>query len=163
MRYPLPSRQTGFTMISAIFILVVLAGLGVFVANLSSTQQLASAQDLQGARAYQAARAGIEWGLYRVLDPENAGVVPPGDAAWPNMPACPANPPATIEGFAISFSCSGSDYLEAGDNRSIAVYQLVVRASQGAPGSPGHVERELQATVSKCRAKDASPPGYGCA
>lgn len=161
MQQPI-TRPAGFTMISALFILVVLAALGAFVANISSTQHLASAQDLQGARAYQAARAGIEWGLYRVLDPKNAGVVAPTDPAWPNMPVCPVNPPATIEGFAISFACNRTDYLEANDTRSIAIYQLTVTASTGALGTPGHVERELQATVSKCRAKDGVAPAYGC-
>lgn len=57
----------GFAMVSAIFILVVLAALGGFVVSLSSGQQVGGALDLQGVRAYQAARAGLEWGLYRQL------------------------------------------------------------------------------------------------
>ena len=60
-------RATGFAIISAIFILVVLAALGGFVLHMSAGQQMGSALDLQGVRAYQAARAGLEWGLYRQL------------------------------------------------------------------------------------------------
>jgi len=60
-------RIGGFAMVSAIFILVVLAALGAFVVNISANQQVGSALDVQGVRAYQAARAGIEWGLHRQL------------------------------------------------------------------------------------------------
>lgn len=60
-------RMSGFAMVSAIFILVVLAALGGFIVSISSGQQVGAALDLQGVRAYQAARAGLEWGLYRQL------------------------------------------------------------------------------------------------
>jgi len=60
------TRLRGFAIVAAIFILVVLAALGAFILSVSSSQQLGSALDVQGARAYQAARAGIEWGLYQV-------------------------------------------------------------------------------------------------
>jgi MSHA biogenesis protein MshP len=58
-------RQRGFAIVAGIFILVVLAGLAAFVVSVTSTQHLTYAQDVQGARAYQAARAGVEWGLNR--------------------------------------------------------------------------------------------------
>lgn len=57
--------QRGFAIISALFILIVLALLGAFVVNMSGAQHIGSAQDLLGSRAYQAARAGIEWGAYQ--------------------------------------------------------------------------------------------------
>lgn len=60
-----PAR--GFGIATAIFFLVILAGLGAALVNLSTTQHTVSSLDIQGARAYQAARAGIEWGLYRQL------------------------------------------------------------------------------------------------
>ena len=66
-RYPLRRPQRGFGIITAVFLLVVLAGLGVAMVSLSTVQHTTSALDVQGARAYQAARAGIEWGLYRQL------------------------------------------------------------------------------------------------
>ena len=60
-------RVRGFTLVAAIFILVVLAALGAFIVTISTNQQIGSALDVQGVRAYQAARAGLEWGLYRQL------------------------------------------------------------------------------------------------
>jgi MSHA biogenesis protein MshP len=59
--------QRGFAIVSAIFLLVVLAALGGFIATVSTTQHVGSAQDVQGDRVYYAARAGIEWGLFQAL------------------------------------------------------------------------------------------------
>ena len=54
-------------MLSAIFLLVVLAGLGAFIATVSTNQHIGAALDVMGAKAYQAARSGTEWGLYQAL------------------------------------------------------------------------------------------------
>ena len=154
----------GFVLPSAIFLLVILAALATFLVRISTTQSITSAQDVQGARAYQAARAGIEWGLYQVLDPLNATAVAPTNAAWPNMPGCP-NGVLTVEGFNVAVGCNPAvpqDYLEAGDSRSIRVYRLVATASLGVVGAANYVERQIQVTVSKCRARDAAAPDYAC-
>jgi MSHA biogenesis protein MshP len=84
----------GFAIFSAVFILVVLAALGAFILNISSGQQLGSTLDVQGARAYQAARAGIEWGLYQQMQ---------GGAACPAGNFVPGAP--TLAGFTVSVSC----------------------------------------------------------
>lgn len=63
----LPSRcrAAGVGLVTAIFLLVVLAGLGVAAVTIFNAQQASSSLDLDGAKAYQAARAGIEWGLFK--------------------------------------------------------------------------------------------------
>ena len=175
MRRPLISgpvkylANRGFVLPSAIFLLVILAALAAFLVNISTTQSMTSAQDVQGARAYQAARAGIEWGLYQVLDPTNATVAlmvaPYGTGAlpWPNMPGCPAATTLLIEGFSVAVSCAASPvYFEAGDTRRIGVYRLVAMATQGVFATATYVEREVAVTVSKCRALDGVAPGYEC-
>lgn len=58
-----PERQRGFSLASAIFLLVILASLGAFIVSLSGNQQLGLAQDVSGTRALAAARAGLEWGV----------------------------------------------------------------------------------------------------
>lgn len=62
--FPHHRREAGVGLVTAIFLLVVLAGLGVASVTLFTAQQASSNMDLEGAKAYQAARAGIEWGLY---------------------------------------------------------------------------------------------------
>jgi len=157
-----PTSQ-GFVLPSAIFLLVILAALAAFLVTISTTQNVTSAQDAQGARAYQAARAGIEWGLYQVLDTTNIPDVKPGDVLWPNMPACPAGV-LTIEGFAVTVGCAPApqDYLESGNSRSIRVYRLVSTATIGVLGGASRIERQIQVTVTKCRARDGAPPDYTC-
>ncbi|MES2161579.1 MAG: agglutinin biogenesis protein MshP [Pseudomonadota bacterium] len=66
-----PPRQwprrvaAGFSIVTALFLVVVLAALGVAMLSLTGAQQTSSALDLLGARAYEAARAGVEYGLYQ--------------------------------------------------------------------------------------------------
>ena len=164
-RLPVRAAINGFVLPSAIFLLVILAGLAAFMVTFSNTQSITSAQDVQGARAYHAARSGTEWGLYNVLDPTNDTVkamVPPygtGTSAWPNMPACPAAAVLAIEGFNVTVNCSSSDYSEAG-TRSIRVFLLQSTASVGVVGTVGFVERRVEVAVSKCRALDGAATDY---
>lgn len=151
----------GFVLPSAIFLLVILASLAAFLVRVSTTQSTTSAQDVQGARAYQAARAGVEWGLYQVLDPGNVTVVAPSNAAWPNQPACVSGS-ITVEGFAVDVMCSASDYFEAGNNRRIRVFRLTANAHVGTLGTIARIEREVAVTVSKCRTADGVAPDYAC-
>jgi MSHA biogenesis protein MshP len=65
-------KAAGIAIVTAIFLLVVVAGLVVAIVSLTTTQQDASAKDLLGQRAYQAARAGIEWSLYQGLQSQLA-------------------------------------------------------------------------------------------
>jgi MSHA biogenesis protein MshP len=78
------NRQQGFGAIAAIVILVILATLAAAIVSLGTTQQMTSAQDVMSAKAWQAARAGNEWGLYQALQP--TGVWYEGSASDP----CPA-------------------------------------------------------------------------
>lgn len=58
-------RQAGVGLVTAIFLLVVIAGLAAAMVTIFTSQQTGSQLDQQGTRAYQAAKAGIEWGLFR--------------------------------------------------------------------------------------------------
>ena len=68
-------RQRGFSIVAAIFILVALAVLGTYIVSVTSNRSVALALDLLGSRAYQAARAGIEWNGYQIVDPENTNTL----------------------------------------------------------------------------------------
>jgi MSHA biogenesis protein MshP len=60
-------RQAGVGIVTAIFLLVVLAGLGVAMVGIYTSQQSSANLDLLGAQGYQAARAGLEWGIFQGL------------------------------------------------------------------------------------------------
>lgn len=59
------SRQAGVGIVTAIFLLVVLAALAIAMVSVFTAQQATSALDVMGVRAYLAARAGAEWGVHR--------------------------------------------------------------------------------------------------
>ncbi|WP_310451574.1 pilus assembly PilX N-terminal domain-containing protein [Sulfuritalea sp.] len=113
-------RIRGFAIVSAIFILVVLAALGAFIVNISTSQQIGSALDVQGVRAYQAARAGLEWGLYQVQATAaynfSYGPGPgPVGTANPNTRACPTSPTSfvptavTLADFTVTVDCEKAE------------------------------------------------------
>ena len=121
-----PNPQRGFGVIAAIVILVILAGLGAFVVSISTSQNITFAQDIQGARAYQAARAGLEWGISR----------------WLNNNDCTGTgAPASIDGYTLTISVTHA----AGPP---AFCTIVSTASVGGSvGSAGYIERQLLAVV----------------
>ena len=102
-------KSSGVALVTAIFLLVVLAGLGVAVVSLTTSQQSSATQDEQGARAYQAAKAGLEWALYIQLERgRNANIA--------NPLGCPA-----IRSFALSAP-------------TLAAYTVTVQCSQPEAG-----------------------------
>jgi MSHA biogenesis protein MshP len=131
----LASAESGFSLISAIFLLVVIAALGTFAVTRSTTQQQSSALDVLGSRAYQASRAGIEWGAYQVL--QNGGCPAPSTilAALPN----------TLANFNVQVDCSSAATSEA--SATVTIYQLTSTAKQGTVGTPGYVERQMTVTI----------------
>lgn len=144
--------QKGFLLPAAIFLMVILAGLGAYALNITSLQQATSTQDIQGARAYQMARTGVEWAAFQVLSP--------GSTALTN---CPASPSAlTLDDFTITVSCNRyADTFEQGTDHTIAMYEIIATASFGNAGTVGYIERQVQVTLSKCLGTDATP-NYQC-
>lgn len=132
--------QKGFSLISAIFLLVVLAFLGAAMVTFSTNQHMSSAMDVMGTRAYQAARAGVEWGAYQVLRSGGAcaGVLPPATFAG-----------TTLNGFTVTVACTTSVASEVSAATGIVtVYDLTSTATQGAgPGAPDYVERRIQVSI----------------
>ena len=94
-------RIRGFALVSAIFILVVLAALGAFIMSISTSQQIGSALDVQGVRAYQAARAGLEWGLF-----QQRQTIPASCASAPT--SFVPSTATTLSSFTVTVTCSAS-------------------------------------------------------
>ena len=130
-------RQKGVSLIAGIFLLLLMAGLAAGMATVMSTAHVNSAADIGGARAYQAARAGAEWGMYQ-LDPNATGA---------GLPACVSGT-APIPGHTVPVTCSSQDYTEAG--RNIRIYRIVSVARANSARAPG-IERQVEVTVEKCR------------
>ena len=133
--------QRGFGAIAAIVVLVILALLAAAIVSLSSTQQLNAAQDLRAAKAWQAARAGNEWGLYRALQSGSCKSATTLDLT-------------STTGFYVTVVCASWTYNEgessAGSAQTVTVYRITAVACPVASGCPasaanaaaaGYVER----------------------
>jgi MSHA biogenesis protein MshP len=165
--------QKGFSLVAAIFLLVVLALLGALIASVTGMQQASGQLDLLGVRTYHSAQAGMEWGASQVLDPGNT--LNPVSCAAINMPSCPASPtnlPAlggSLSGFTVTVTCTQTADTTEG-NRNVRVFQIVASACNQPSGgscpnaspSTGYVDRQMQASLSKCKDSTAAAPRCSC-
>ena len=125
--------ERGFALVAALFVMVVIGLAVAAMSRLSVTQTASVDLLLQQARAYQAARAGLEWGVVRVL-----GTTPPCremedrfmvDAASVTVIVeCPNLPPPSLP--------------EEG-----TFYRLKAEAEVGELGSPDYAWRQIETVV----------------
>jgi MSHA biogenesis protein MshP len=127
-------HQQGFSLVSAVFLLVVLAALGAFAVRLNTMQQQTVTAGLRAAQAFQAARAGVAWGAHRAL---NAGAC--AASATLNLAEGAAN------GFRVTVQCTARTHTEG--TGTVHVYQFDVKAEAGAYGGPDYVSRRLQTKI----------------
>lgn len=137
---PSPARQRGLSIIVAIFLIVVLAGLGAFMLVMSGAQQQTAALGVEEARAEAAALAGLDYGLYREANGGGA------DGACEAATTTLALTEGGLAGFSVTVQCSGvTQHTEAGT--TFDVYTLVATASRGSYGSPYYVARTARTTA----------------
>jgi MSHA biogenesis protein MshP len=143
-------RSAGVGLVTAIFLLVVLAGLGVAMVTLFTTQQASAAMDEQGARAYQAARAGIEWGLFqkahKTFCPTDPNVTSASTAI--TMP-----PGTSLSAFTVTVNCERR-YGVDGDDPLARYFLTAVACNLPANGNcpnitnnPDYVARQLEVEI----------------
>jgi MSHA biogenesis protein MshP len=137
----------GFALMMAIFIIVTLAAIGVYLLAISTGQLEAATQDEQGARAYQAARTGADWGAYQLLQ-NSSGPLATGCAPGPITQDL-----SLPNGFNARVRCDrvGSE-TEAGF--PVVAYSLTVTGCNknpcdGTSTGPTYVERQLQLTLTQ--------------
>lgn len=123
--------QRGFSLISTLFMLVVLAALGGYMVRLNVSQQTTTTLSLQSVRAWYAASSGLEWVVYQI-NTNNS---------------CPAVPSIfTLDGFTLSMTgCSAFPVTEGANHYTL--YDIQVTANRGTFGTTDFVSRRLRATV----------------
>lgn len=124
-------KQSGFTLVQAVFILVVLGLLGMVMMRLIGVQTSTGVLALQQARAYHAARSGLEWGAARALSA---------------TPVCDAESDMTIEGFEVTVRCDEETDINEG-TETYSVFIIASQATFGASGSADYVSRTVQMKV----------------
>ena len=144
------SRQLGFGAITAIVVLVILAVLAAAITSIGTAQQIGSAQDVMSAKAWQAARAGNEWGLYKALK----GLDWAGAATTCDTASRSATRDLTSDtGFHVTISCDSWLYNEGestpGTPQTVRIYRIKAVAcpvtpcpdTSAAVARAGYVER----------------------
>jgi MSHA biogenesis protein MshP len=126
-------RQRGASLIVAVFLLVVLAGLGAFAVRLTLMQQQTVNSGLLASQAFHAARSGVAWASHRALT-----------GGW-----CAASSFSLTEagtaGFDVDVVCTRSTHVEGGT--TIDVYTIDVLARSGNYGQADFVSRRLQTKI----------------
>lgn len=158
----------GFAIASAVFLLVILAALGVAMITFSTSQQASSGYDVLGARAYQAAKAGIEWALFQRLNPavynstqkfpdsqisycRNDGVNLPDNL---NMPANTTLTPFTVTVVCTATTTTFNTNATTGLPSRLTIRNIVSTACNqpvngACPGTPGpdYIQRRVEISI----------------
>ena len=135
------SRQHGFGLVAAMFVIIIITAVITAMARMAETQNATNSMAIQQARAYQAARAGLEYGVAQVLVDKD----------------CTFAPPPNLDGFAlftISVGCSGPATVDIPEENKTVVagteakfYTITATAEYGSAGSPDYAYRELMSVV----------------
>ncbi len=127
--------ESGFSILIALFIIVVLGALAVLVIEISGAGQTAPTLVLLEARAFAAAQSGAGWDAYEAVTKHSC----PGTTTLPFT----AN---GLSGFSVTVSCSSTAHTEHG--ATFNVYVIQADASNGVFGqTPDFVQRTIQVTA----------------
>jgi MSHA biogenesis protein MshP len=130
-------RQSGFGLVAAMFLIVVVALVIAAMARLSSAQHGTSSLAIQQARAYQAARSGLEWGITQAISAGSCAAGNPGLAG------------GNLSDFSVVVACNSTGYTDE-QGTAITIFRFTATAQNGAPGGrPDYAYRQLTATVER--------------
>lgn len=128
----LPTAVRGFSLISTLFLLVVVSGLASYLVNLSVAQQYSTALTVSALRGRHAALSGLEWVAYRINNVSSS------------CPAVPSN--LTIEGFSVTLTNCTQSVVTEGPS-SYNLFDVTVSAERGAFGDADYVNHAIRATL----------------
>jgi MSHA biogenesis protein MshP len=162
------NRVRGFAMFAAIAILVILAALGAFIVSVTGLQSQSTGLDVLGTRALLAARAGIEWNMFLIQDPEDNNPVGTRVPYTCPVAASNLNFGGVLANFTVTVVCTlTTTATEAGN--TVRVYQIVSTACNNPDGggacpnnaaNPSYVERQITVLTETCRLTPVL--GLGC-
>ena len=131
-------RQSGFSLVAAIFLIVVLAALGAFAVQVAMTQYQGSNLELLEARAQAAAEAGIEYQANLALQRVPASCLASNTL---NLRATAG----ALAGFVVQVTCTSTTHqiYTGATPTTYTVYALTATASNGTYGTQDYVMRNV--------------------
>lgn len=126
-------RQQGISLVPALFLMIVLATLGVVAVRLNAVQNQTVVLAMQSARAYAAARAGVEWTAYQAL------------VAGSCVNSSITLTEVGLAGFTVDTACAVSIHSEG--PATVRVFTIDAFARSGSYGTPDYVSRRIRSTI----------------
>ena len=148
---PARRRAHGVSLLTAVFLVVVLASLAAAIARVSMVQSSSGALDMLGVQAYQAARSGLEWGMFQQLRTAPPSVTCIAPSSTFAMPA-----DGGLRQFTVTVRCEANAANAAGNttNRwtitAVACNRPRPAPAEGCPNAiadPEYVQRQVQAEL----------------
>ena len=132
--------DSGFAIVTAIFLLVVLAALGAFMVTLSGVHQTTPSQSVAATRVYYGAKAGLDWGIQQAV----AACPVAGNCAA--CTTCVASSSFALAGAGLSdvnvtVACACTDHTGG------RVHYITSTATSGTFGDLYYARRRMEATV----------------
>lgn len=128
-------KNKGFALIAAVFIIVVLGLMAIYIVRLSTIAFSVIDLSMQGVRAYYAAKSGLEWGIARAVN--SASCVPSTTFSF-NQGA--------LTNFSTIVTCTSIAVTEA---TSYTLYNITAQGFTGTVGTSGFVSRTLTIQITQ--------------
>lgn len=139
------TKNNGFSLPGAIFIMLALSAIGVAMVTLNSVTTTTSALNIEQTRAYYAAQSALEWALKKVSD---------NDSAFNSNSCDGLNSLTSIDSFTITVNCTATcpdsscclNVSECAVTPRVTI--ITVTASKGSSEDTYYVFRTMQTTTS---------------
>jgi MSHA biogenesis protein MshP len=128
-----PGKSKGFSLVSVLFILVVLAALGGYIVKLSLVQHTTTSMSIQSARAWFAASSGLEWATYQINNGRDCAYLQGNDGFQ-------------VEGYSINVTECGMESITEG-SLHYNMFRVSVEAAYGSFGSLDYSSRTITAVI----------------
>jgi MSHA biogenesis protein MshP len=128
------ARATGMALISAIFLIVVLLGLGVAMMKLSNVEHDTASKSVLAAKVYYGAKAGLDWGIQQAIAAD----------VCTTSPGTTFSLSAGLSDVTVNVQCNAMRHGSA----TSKVYYVASVAKTGTLGTLTYAERHMEATVS---------------
>jgi MSHA biogenesis protein MshP len=121
--------QRGFSLIGALFLLVIVGALLLVLARTIAVENRESILSVLSNQAYFAARSGMEWSSVAAL----AGTC--------------GTSTLTVEGFSVTTTCAATTGIDEGTGTTYNVYALTSTATKGSKSTGTLVSRTIRGSV----------------
>lgn len=122
-------KQSGVSIVTAIFLVVILALMGVGMVSILTTSQQSISQEITSAKAYMAGRSCLQWGMYQAIYDVDPWVNEPHTLTFSN------------NGL-INTQCTNTFTVITNDSKTF--FNLEATASYGTATVPEFSQRQLR-------------------